>query len=60
MLFKRDMELEHEFVAAGGLLLAGPDPTGDGGVLPGLAISARWSCWWRRDLRRWRPSRLRH
>ncbi|MGE5167856.1 MAG: amidohydrolase family protein, partial [Deltaproteobacteria bacterium] len=24
------------FVAAGGLLLAGPDPTGNGGVLPGF------------------------
>ncbi len=35
-LFKRDMELERAFVAAGGLLLAGPDPTGDGGVLPGF------------------------
>jgi imidazolonepropionase-like amidohydrolase len=35
MLLKRDMELEREFVAAGGLLLAGPDPTGDGGVVPG-------------------------
>ncbi len=35
MLFKRDMELEREFVAAGGLLLAGPDPTGNGGVVPG-------------------------
>src|SRR5258708_40011458 len=30
-LFKRDMELEHAFAAAGGLLLAGPDPTGNGG-----------------------------
>ena len=30
------MALEREFVAAGGLLLAGPDPTGDGGVLPGF------------------------
>ena len=29
------MALERAFVAAGGLLLAGPDPTGDGGVLPG-------------------------
>jgi imidazolonepropionase-like amidohydrolase len=36
MLFKRDMELEHEFAAAGGLLLAGPDPTGNGGVVPGF------------------------
>ena len=35
MLVKRDMELERAFVAAGGLLIAGPDPTGDGGVVPG-------------------------
>lgn len=35
MLLKRDMDLEREFVAAGGLLLAGPDPTGNGGVVPG-------------------------
>jgi len=34
-LFKRDMELEYAFAAAGGLLLAGPDPTGDGGVVAG-------------------------
>jgi imidazolonepropionase-like amidohydrolase len=34
--FENDMGLEREFVAAGGLLLAGPDPTGDGGVLPGF------------------------
>ena len=36
MLFKRDMQLEYAFAAAGGLLLAGPDPTGDGGVVPGF------------------------
>lgn len=36
MLFKRDMELEREFALAGGLLLGGPDPTGDGGVVPGF------------------------
>jgi imidazolonepropionase-like amidohydrolase len=36
MLFRRDMQLEREFALAGGLLLAGPDPTGDGGVLPGF------------------------
>src|SRR5205823_11176658 len=36
ILFKRDMQLEREFALAGGLLLAGPDPTGDGGVLPGF------------------------
>jgi imidazolonepropionase-like amidohydrolase len=28
--------MERNFVAAGGLLLAGPDPTGNGGVLPGF------------------------
>jgi imidazolonepropionase-like amidohydrolase len=36
MLLKRDMDLERAFVAAGGLLLAGSDPTGDGGVVPGF------------------------
>jgi hypothetical protein len=36
MLFKRDMELERAFAAAGGLLIAGPDPTGAGDVLPGF------------------------
>ena len=35
MLLKRDMELERAFAAAGGLLLAGPDPTSNGGVVPG-------------------------
>ena len=33
--FHNGMALERAFVAAGGLLLAGPDPTGDGGTLPG-------------------------
>jgi hypothetical protein len=32
---KNDMAMEHAFAEAGGLLLAGPDPTGDGGTLPG-------------------------
>jgi hypothetical protein len=36
VLFAHDMALERAFVAAGGLLLAGPDPTGNGGVLPGF------------------------
>jgi imidazolonepropionase-like amidohydrolase len=36
LLFKREMEFERAFVKAGGLLLAGPDPTGMGGVLPGF------------------------
>ena len=36
LLLNRTMQLERKFVAAGGLLLAGPDPTGNGGVLPGF------------------------
>ena len=35
-MLQRDMELERAFVAAGGLLLAGLDPTGNGGVVPGF------------------------
>jgi imidazolonepropionase-like amidohydrolase len=35
-ILKRDMELERQFVAAGGLLIAGPDPTGVGAVVPGF------------------------
>ena len=35
-LFKNDMGLEREFAQAGGLLLAGPDPTGMGDVVPGF------------------------
>jgi imidazolonepropionase-like amidohydrolase len=34
--FRNDLALERQFVAAGGLLLAGPDPTGNGGVIPGF------------------------
>jgi imidazolonepropionase-like amidohydrolase len=34
--FQHGMAMESEFVAAGGLLLAGPDPTGNGGVIPGF------------------------
>jgi len=34
--FRNDLGLERQFVAAGGLLLAGPDPTGNGGVVPGF------------------------
>lgn len=33
--YANDLGLERQFVAAGGLLLAGPDPTGNGGVVPG-------------------------
>jgi imidazolonepropionase-like amidohydrolase len=34
--FQMDMEFERDFVKAGGLLLAGLDPTGIGGVIPGF------------------------
>ena len=36
LLLRKDMELERAFVAAGGLLIAGPDPVGIGGNLPGF------------------------
>jgi len=36
LLWRHDLEMERAFVAAGGLLLAGPDPTGRGDVLPGF------------------------
>jgi imidazolonepropionase-like amidohydrolase len=35
-LFKKELQFEHDFVKAGGLLLAGLDPTGYGGVIPGF------------------------
>ena len=35
-LLRKEMDFELAFVHAGGLLLAGPDPTGNGGVLPGF------------------------
>ncbi|MGB8099199.1 MAG: amidohydrolase family protein, partial [Terracidiphilus sp.] len=35
-LFRKEMDFELAFARAGGLLLAGPDPTGNGGVLPGF------------------------
>ncbi len=35
-LLKKEMQFEREFAAAGGLLLAGCDPTGYGAVLPGF------------------------
>src|SRR5690242_4526717 len=36
VLFRKEMEFEHAFVQAGGLLLAGLDPTGYGGVVAGF------------------------
>jgi imidazolonepropionase-like amidohydrolase len=35
-LLKKEMAFERAFAKAGGLLLAGPDPTGNGGTLPGF------------------------
>jgi hypothetical protein len=35
-LLRRDMDLQRAFVAAGGLLIAGPDPVGIGGNIPGF------------------------
>ena len=34
--YKNDLGLERQFAASGGMLLAGPDPTGNGGVIPGF------------------------
>jgi len=34
--FKKELQFEHDFAKAGGLLLAGCDPTGIGGVLAGF------------------------
>ena len=36
-LFPKGMALERAFAKAGGLLIAGTDPTGGGGVIPGFA-----------------------
>src|SRR5271156_80483 len=36
LIYEHGAKLEHKFAAAGGLLMGGPDPTGDGGVLPGF------------------------
>ena len=35
-LFRKEMQFEYAFAKAGGLLLAGLDPTGYGGVVPGF------------------------
>jgi imidazolonepropionase-like amidohydrolase len=36
-VFEREMEFEYAFAKAGGLLMAGSDPTGIGGTVPGFA-----------------------
>ncbi len=35
-VMRKEMDFEMAFAKAGGLLLGGPDPTGNGGVLPGF------------------------
>ncbi|HVC19801.1 MAG TPA: amidohydrolase family protein [Vicinamibacterales bacterium] len=37
ILFKKEMEFEHAFAEAGGLLVSGTDPTGYGGVVAGFS-----------------------
>jgi imidazolonepropionase-like amidohydrolase len=37
VLFRKEMQFERAFAAAGGLLLSGSDPTGYGGVVPGYS-----------------------
>ena len=36
VLFRKEMEFQYAFAQAGGLLVAGVDPTGNGGALPGF------------------------
>ena len=36
VLFRKEMEFQYAFAKAGGLLVAGVDPTGNGGALPGF------------------------
>jgi imidazolonepropionase-like amidohydrolase len=36
-LLAKEMQFERDYAAAGGLLMAGSDPTGDGGTLAGYA-----------------------
>ncbi len=50
-LLRRDMDLERAFVAAGGLLLAGADPVGLSGLVPGFADHVRSSSWRRQASR---------
>jgi imidazolonepropionase-like amidohydrolase len=54
----KEMRFERDFVAAGGLLMAGCDPTGYGGVVPGSATSAILNCWSRPASRPLKPLEL--
>ena len=44
-LLRKAMDFERAFVQAGGLLIAGLDPTGNGGIVAALAICGKLSCW---------------
>src|SRR5437016_5484669 len=44
-MLRKEMEFERAFVTAGGLLMAGVDPTGWLLSLRAWAISVNWSCW---------------
>jgi hypothetical protein len=51
-LLKKEMQFERAFVKAGGLLLAGEDPTGNGGNLAGFGDQREVEYLWRQDSHR--------
>ena len=55
-LFTQEMEFERAFVKAGGLLLAGLDPTGIGGVIPGFGDQREVELLVEAGFTPWRPS----
>jgi hypothetical protein len=59
-LLREEMDFELAFAKAGGLLLAGPDPTGNDGVLPGFGESTRNRAARRSGLRSGRSNSDRH
>ena len=54
--FKNDHGLERRSSRAGGLLLAGPDPTGNGGVIPGFGDQRAVELLVEAGFTPWRPS----
>jgi hypothetical protein len=57
-LFPNAIALERAFVNAGGLLMAGTDPTGVGGVIPGMPTSDSSNSWLKAGSRRSKRSPL--
>ena len=51
LLWKHDLDMEHAFVGAGGLLLAGPDPWAEATYFRDLEISVRLNYWSKPDSR---------